>query len=115
MALISVLFSLHASAAEGDIGPVYIEKVGVVSIKSGGHLAGNFEVQIKGGFNIPNGLSCDNTYITTLKSVDTDKRLYSLLVLSQITKQPLYLRITDDPAYTAFNGRCSLVWGSIAQ
>jgi hypothetical protein len=113
-ALLLVFYSLNALAAEGDIGPVYLEKVGVISVKSGGHLAGNFEIQVKGGFNVPNGLACDNTYITTLKSVDIDKRLFSLLVLSQVTKQALYLRITDDPAYTAFYGRCSLVWGSLA-
>jgi hypothetical protein len=114
-ALVTLLFCGNALAAQGDIGPVYLEKTGVIAISSGGHTAGNFEIQIKDSFVVPQGLNCNNTYITTLKNTDTDKRLYSLLLLAQSTKQPVYLRITDDPVYTAFYGRCSLVWGSLAQ
>ncbi|MFC7420815.1 hypothetical protein ACFQNF_13175 [Iodobacter arcticus] len=117
--LITTLFILLSSgslfAAQGDIGPVYLEKVIVIALASGGHSAGNLEIQIKDSFVVPQGLNCNNTYITTLKSTDADKRLYSLLLLAQSTKQPVHLRITDDPAYTAFHGRCSLVWGAIAQ
>jgi hypothetical protein len=114
-ALVTFLLCGNTLATEGDIGPVYLEKVIIVALASGGHTAGNLEIQIKNNFTVPQGLNCNNTYITTLKSTDTDKRLYSLLLLAQSTKQPVHLRITDDPAYTAFYGRCSLVWGAIAQ
>lgn len=100
-------------AGVGDIYPVYIQDVSVIVLPSGGHLAGNLEVRIKGGFTVPAGVSCDGNWITTLKSVDADKRLFALLALAQTTKQPVLLRVTDDPAYTAFPGRCSLVWASL--
>lgn len=100
-------------AGEGDIYPVYIQDVSVIALPSGGHLAGNLEVRIKGGFTVPPSVSCDGNWITTLKSVDADKRLFALLSLAQTTKQPVGLRITDDPAYTAWPGRCSLVWVSL--
>jgi hypothetical protein len=100
-------------AGVGDIYPAYIQDVSVVVLPSGGHLAGNLEVRIKGGFTVPAEVSCDGNWITTLKSVDADKRLFALLSLAQTTKQPMHLRITDDPIYTAFPGRCSLVWASL--
>lgn len=103
-----------ASATEGDIGPVYIDKVAVVAIASAGHTAGNFEIQIKGGFTVPAGINCDSNYITTLKSVDADRRMLAMATTAQVTKQPVYLRITDDPTYRAFSGRCSLVWVILA-
>ena len=113
--LLGSTLSIHVLAAQGDVGPVYIEKVAVIAIAAGGHLPGNLEIQVKGGFMVPSGLSCDGTYITTLKSVDADKRLFALLTLAQATRQPVYLRITDDPTYTAIGGRCSLVWVNVAQ
>jgi len=112
--LTSTLFG-NALAAQGDIGPVYVEHVSVVALAAGGHSAGNLEVKIKGGFAVPSGVSCDGTFITTLKSVDADKRLFALLLMAQTTKQPVNLRITDDPAYTAIGGRCSLIWVTLAQ
>jgi hypothetical protein len=101
-------------AGQGDIGPVFIESIAVIALPAGGHLAGNMEVKIKGGFVIPSGVSCDGTYITTLKSVDVDKRLFALLTIAQATKQAVTLRITDDPSLSAFAGRCSLVWVFLA-
>ena len=113
--VLAVPFADHVFAAQDNIGPVYVERVAVIALPAGGHLAGNMEVQIKGSFVVPAGVSCDNTYITTLKSVDSDKRMLALLSMAQATKQPVYLRITDDPSYTAFGGRCSLVWVNVAQ
>jgi len=60
------------SATETDVGPVYVDKVSVIAIASGGHTAGNFEIQIKGGFTVSAGMSFDSDYITTLMSVDAD-------------------------------------------
>ena len=67
-----------ALAGEGVIGPVYIERVSAVAISTGGHAAGNFEVQLKSSFPPVPGVVCDGTYITTLKSVDSDKRMFIL-------------------------------------
>lgn len=105
----------QVSAGHADIYPVFIEHLSVIAIPSGGHLAGNFEVKIKGGFSLSNGVICDPNYITTLKSVDIDKRLFSLLTVAHSTKQAVQLRITDDPNFTAFAGRCSLVWVNLIQ
>lgn len=102
-------------AAEGNVGPVYLKSVAVIAVSSSGHLAGNLEVEVKGGFSVPSGVTCDGTYITTLKSVDVDKRIFALLTAAQLAQQPVYLRITDDPTYAAFGGRCSLVWVSMSQ
>lgn len=86
-----------------------VEIVTVLQLAASGHLAGNLEIQIGGGYTFPSGASCDHAIITTLKSVDADKRMMALLMTAQATKQRVSLHITDDPAYTAFGGRCSLV------
>lgn len=115
LAAVGLQFGLCAPgvAGEGDIYPVYIQDVTVISQPSGGHLAGNLEVRIKGGFTVPPSVSCDGNWITTLKSDDADKRLFALLSLAQTTKQPVGLRITDDGNHRAYPGRCSLVWVSL--
>ena len=115
LAGVGLQFGLCAPGVAGEVNiyPVYIQDVSVIALPSGGHLAGNLEVRVKGGFTVPAGMSCDGNWITTLKSVDADKRLLALLSLAQTSKQPVHLRITDDPAYTAFPGRCSLVWVSL--
>jgi hypothetical protein len=98
-----------ALAGDGYIGPVYIDQVGTVALPVAGHIAGNFEIKVGGSFTPPAGVSCDGTYITTLKTVDADKRMLMMASLAQATKQPVYLFITDDPSYRAFGGRCSLL------
>ncbi len=115
LAAVGLQFGLCAPgvAGEGDIGPVYVQDVGVVAVQATAHLAGNMEVRIKGGFTLPSGVSCDTNYITTLKSDDPDLRLFALLSLAQTKKQPVALRITDDSNHRAFPGRCSLVWVSL--
>lgn len=114
-AILQAVISLQAFAAQGDIGPVNIERVAVVAVPAVGHQLGNLELKIQGGFTVPSGLSCDGMYITTLRTTDVDLRLFALASLAQTKKQPVYLRITDDPAYTAFSGRCSLVLINLAQ
>jgi len=113
--LLAGLLSTQALAAQGDVNLVYVENVSVIPVAYGGHLAGNMEIKIKGGFTVPSGVSCDSTYITTLKSVDADKRAFALLSIAQATKQPVNLHISDDATYTAFSGRCSLLGVSLAQ
>lgn len=108
--------SSHACATDGSIGPVFIESVSSIALaKVGYHVAGNLEVKIKGDFPVPTGLNCVGPYITTLKSVDSEKLLFALVTIAQTKKQPVNLRITDDPAYTAYPGRCSLVYVELTQ
>ena len=101
--------STSALAAEGDVGPVLLESVGVLEVAGGGYPAGSMEIKIRGGFTVPNGVACDNSYITTLKSTDASQRMFTLLTIAQVKGKPVRLRITDDPALRAFSGRCSLM------
>lgn len=105
----------EAFAATGRVGPVIIERVSVVAIADSGHQQGNLEVKIKGGFALPSGVVCDPQYITTLRSVDVDAKLFVLATLAQVKQRAVYLQITDNPAYQAFNGRCSLIWIDVAE
>lgn len=104
------IFNSCARAAEIDIGPVYIDMVAIIQVASGGHLAGNMEVKVRGGFSVPAGPLCTSPYITTLKAIDADQRMFKLLTVAQLTGKPVRLRISDDPSLQAFGGRCSLVW-----
>ncbi len=113
--LLALIFPTLSMATEGVVGPIYIESVSAISLASSGHKAGNLEIKIQGGFAQPSGMVCSNLYITTLKSVDADRRLFSLVSLAKISKLPVYLMITDDPQYLAYPGRCSLVWVELAQ
>ena len=89
---------------------VGIDDVTVFQVGASGHIAGNLEIKVRGGFTLPATATCsDRVYITTLKSVDADKRLLAILLTAQTTKQLVTLFLSDDPAYTAFGGRCSLV------
>lgn len=98
-----------ASAASYTVEFVTVEDVTVLQIPIGSHIAGNMEVKIKGGFVLSGNPTCsDRTYLTTLKSVDADKRMFALLIAAQATKQKVTLYVSDDPAYAAFPGRCSL-------
>jgi len=103
----------NASAGHGYLGlqsPAYVERVAVVGLGDyNSHRAGNIEIKIKDGFTLPEGVSCDTTYITTKKEVDSEKMMLSLLVTAQTTGSPVILHITDDSAYTAYPGRCSLI------
>lgn len=109
----SLLQVTQVSAAEYHLDRVFIEDVSVVQLAVGnlsGHKSGNLEVKIQGGFTLPAGFGCfDRIYLTTLKSVDADKRMFALLTAAQTAKQPVSLWITDDPTYTAAGGRCSLL------
>ncbi|WP_431287711.1 hypothetical protein [Roseateles chitinivorans] len=99
-----------AMAAEGDTGPVLLDNVGVLEVAGGGHLAGNMEIKIRGGFTLPTGMTCSNEYITTLRTTDANQRMFTLLTIAQVKGRAVRLRITDDPALRAFSGRCSLMW-----
>lgn len=98
----------NACAAEGMVTGS-LQFVAVIQADALGHKAGNLEVQVAGGFTVPSGMSCDPSIITTLKSVDADMRMFALLSMALRAQKPVTLYITDNPAVTAFPGRCSLV------
>ena len=106
-----------AMAATGTIGPVFLDQVSIIALPSPtttGHKAGNMEIKIQGGFQIPAGLTCvDSTYITTLASVDLGRPMFQLLNSAIISGRPVDLGITDDPNTNAYAGRCSLVYVSL--
>jgi len=105
-----------AEAADGSIGPVYIQSVTAVNVALGGHAAGNVELAIQGGFTPPTGVSCiDTVRVTTLRSSDPDKRLFALATSAQLTRQPVFLAISDDASLTAYPGRCSVKYINLSQ
>lgn len=110
----SALPAFSGSGFIGTISPVFVEGVGIIALDGyTQHKAGNFEIKIKNGFALPPGVSCDTNYITTLQSVDPDKSMRAVLMAAQITGKSVILMITDDSAYTAFPGRCSLILAAL--
>ena len=107
--LAASLASGTALAGEGDIGPVYIKGVGVITQNDIGHRAGNLELTISPSFTLPAGVSCDTTYITTLAANDPDKKLLALSTAAQLSKTPVFLHISDSATLNAFSGRCSII------
>ena len=107
--ILVLAFSPNVFAGEGDIAPVTIEHLGIIAVPTGAHQAGDMEIKIKNGFTLPPGVTCDQNYITTRKSVDPDRAMLSMLLKVQTTSQYVRLRITDNPHLTAYPGRCSLV------
>lgn len=106
--VLNLTFSQNVLAGEVDIQPVKVDSIGIIATATGGHIAGNMEIKITGGFTLPAGMSCDKTYITTKAVDDPGRDMLSLLLKNQGTPRFVRLRITDDPAHTAFPGRCSL-------
>jgi hypothetical protein len=93
----------------GLTNPVILQSVAVIAGPLSAHKPGNIEVQIQGGFALPAGVSCDTNYITTLKVVDPDGTMLSLLRDARNSREPVSLWITDSPNFTALPGRCSIV------
>lgn len=112
--LVTAALSSNAFAAPIDFysGFVKLASVDVVGAGFGGatgHKAGNMEVAVQGGFPVPYGVTCDNTYVTTRWWEDKDRAMLSLV--REAIARGLYveLHITNDPELTAFKGRCSLL------
>jgi hypothetical protein len=108
-AITALALSQNVFAGTGSTGSVLIQSVSVINVPFGSHKPGNVEIQIRNGFVIPSGVSCDANYITTLKLVDPDGAMLSLLRDARNSNQPVSLWITDNPTYTAYPGRCSIV------
>jgi hypothetical protein len=112
--ILLILTFSSSFAADLDLGPIYVERVMTTALTSGGHRPGNLEIKVEGGFTLPTSVICDTNYITTTKSDDPDSRMFATLIIAQLKHRPLYIRITDNPEHTAYAGRCSLVWVSLA-
>lgn len=103
-----------ASAAEIELGVVPIESVAAVARAFGLHKAGNFEVKIRGDFNMPDGVVCDRQYVTTTAAIDADGAMLAML-LSGAPR--IAMRISDSPNLRAYPTvptagvvpRCSIV------
>lgn len=108
IAAVLAVISPDAFAAEADIGPLFLDSVAVIATATGGHLAGNMEIEVRGGFIRPPGVVCDTWRITTRKAIDPDRAMLSLLQTAKTFNRAVRLRITDSSAQRAFSGRCSL-------
>jgi hypothetical protein len=107
------LLAFNASAGTVQIGAL-LDSVAIIGPTAFGHQAGNMEIKVTNGFSSPS-LSCDSNYITTKNSVPNFKEIYAMLLAAQLANRPVMLGVTDDPALTAFGGRCSIVSVSIAK
>lgn len=96
-------------AANGYV-TVGIETISIVgNVANSNHKPGNMELKIKDGFSLPTGVSCDKTYITTLQKFDADRAMLSLLRDAYNSGRTVTLWIADDPSYTAYPSRCSIL------
>jgi hypothetical protein len=113
--VVALVFSQSALAAQFFVGPVFLDSVGAVgATPMGGHLAGNFEIKVRGGFTRPSGVTCDPNYITTKKSQDNfGNEMYYTLVQAVANNRPVAMWVTDDPTLTAWPTRCSLLSADI--
>ena len=90
IAVITVIaVSQNLFAGVGIIDGVQIERIGIIGVAYGGHLAGNMEITVKDGFTLPPGVSCDTNYLTTRKTVDPDRAMFSLLRDAYNARRPV--------------------------
>lgn len=113
--LIAVMGFTAAWTAVASAGSTYvtvkIETIAIIGTAPAvitGHKAGNMELKIKDGFS-PSGVNCSHDYLTTLKTVDPDREMLSLLRDAHNSDREVTLGITDDSKYTAYSGRCSVL------
>ena len=103
-------------AGQGMIGPVVVERVTSIVLGNTDSLnqtPGNLEINIDGGFTLPQGVTCDQHVITTLRGADPDRTMFQALLAAVTTGQRVLLGITDNPLQNAFEGRCSLLYVSL--
>lgn len=99
-----------AFAADAEIYNVQVESLAIVAAPFGGHMAGNLEVKIVGGFVRPPGLTCtDNVYITTPRSADPQLKLFKQLLEGMIDYRGKFGRLRISDQLGGFPGRCGIV------
>lgn len=100
--LIAAALTVHAHAAEGDIGPVNVKTIGTIGTAVGAHLAGNFEVTFDPPVTLPTGVICDSTYFTTRRAYDPDRLMFTMLREAKELKMKVSVRITDSKTLQAY-------------
>lgn len=106
--LSTLFFAQTAHATDFPIGGLKIESFSIVSAW-GGHQPGNLELKIKGGFSIPEELTCtDTNYITTKNTVAGFDHIVAASMAAAMADKTIVLGLTDDPALTGFPTRCSV-------
>lgn len=109
LGLAGAFLSTLAAAADKILAPVQLDSVAVIAAPVGQHKAGNVEIAVRNGFSLA-GLSCTDPYwVTTLKTTDPDGSMLAMLAAIRsgaVTNASIM--ITDDPALTAYPGRCSI-------
>lgn len=90
-----------------DVPNQLLSSVAVLPIATAGHLAGNVELTTT--VAMPHSLSCEKFHVTTKRSLDPNRDMFLILKGALEKRKPVQLRITNDPAKTAYPGRCSLV------
>ncbi|MEI8607654.1 hypothetical protein P4S70_00290 [Enterovibrio sp. Hal110] len=114
LAVISFVFlSNLVSAKDVHFGPIMLDSVAIVNVASFGHKAGSLEIKITNGITDLKGLNCDANYLTTSNDGVGFKQMVAVLLAAHAAQKPLYIGVTDNPAYSAFPGRCSLLYASI--
>jgi len=109
VAVITVIaVSQNLFAGVGLITNVKLDNVAAIGVGYGGHIAENMEIKVKNGFTLPQGVFCDTSYITTRRTSDPDRAMFNLLRDAFNANRKVSLYISDDPAFTAFPGRCSI-------
>ncbi|MFT4924914.1 MAG: hypothetical protein ACI8WB_001004 [Phenylobacterium sp.] len=98
-----------ANAGTVLLTSVMLDSIGIINVTALGHQAGNLEIKVTGGFGSVEGVTCDPNYIATRNTGEGFKDTLALLMAAHVAKKPLHMYITDDPALSAFGGRCSLV------
>ena len=112
VSVLGLLFAMSTGAANAGtvlLPSVTFNSIGILNIAALGHQAGNLEISITNGFANIEGVTCDRNFVTTRNTTEGFKDMLAILLAAHVAKKPLHLYVTDDPAYTAFGGRCSLV------
>ncbi|MEZ8822882.1 hypothetical protein AB6E04_00890 [Vibrio amylolyticus] len=111
--LLTIFASSSVQAKDVHLGPQMIESVAIVNSASFGHNAGNLEVKIEGGITDLKGLNCDVNYLTTTNDGVGFDNMVSVLLAAHVSSKPVLLGVTDNPAYNAYPGRCSILYSQI--
>ena len=108
-AIAGLALSSNAFAGEGPVSHVLIDSLSILNGKVGLHIPGNMEFRTVNAFTLPAGVVCDRYLITTRKTADADRAMFSLASRAQAAGQYIGMYITDDPAVSGYPGRCSLL------
>jgi hypothetical protein len=99
-----------ASATDAEIYDVHVESLAIVAAPFGGHVAGNMEIKVVGGFVLPPGLNCtDNVYVTTPRSADPQRKLFKQLLEGMTAYKGYFGRLRISDQLGGFPGRCGIV------